>query len=337
MSRKDLALRTPELEWAHRAANGEMDGLSWVAAEIHPDHKPWRQFDQAGERKFRHRPYSHWQPPSLVQASMEAQRAGVPTAWESLLVVFARTEWMMKTREYLWTPQSPQPLLLGTLVESFGIDSSLHQRSPDVLRRLTALLPTWHPYRGTVPRAREVLELCGKGEQLRNATTEQESGKIPKRVDLEGEVMACHVDSWWSLRRQAGSSSQLSIQGGLLRFQPKEDDQKWVLRREDVLVEWSAGGALPREALRLLPAWSVVRLARKLPKALKAPSPSKSSSPSKSPSPRKASTANAAKRNAKADTSAKVKASASSQSGPKSAPGKSGGATKTQPTKKKTS
>jgi hypothetical protein len=322
VSRNDIALRTPDLEWAHRAANGEMEGLSWVAAEIHPDHKPWRQFDQAGERKFRHRPYSYWQPPSLVQASMEAQRAGVPTAWEALLVVFARTEWMMKTRDYLWTPHSPQPLLLGTLVESFGIDSSLHQRSPDVLRRLTALLPTWHPYRGTVPRAREVLDLCGMSDQLKNATTEQESGKIPKKVDMEGEVMACHVDRWWSLRRQAESSSALVIQGGLLRFQPKEDDQKWVLRREDVLVEWSAGGALPREALRLLPAWSVVRLARKLPKA---------------PTPSKASTASAANRNAKTEASSKAKTSASSKSGRQPAPGKSSGATKTQPTKKKTS
>lgn len=325
MSGNHLALRTPDLEWAHRSANGEMDGLSWVAAEIHPDHKPWRQFDQAGERKFRHRPYSHWQPPSLVEASMDAQRAGVPTAWEALLVVFARTEWMMKTREYLWTPHSPQPLLLGTLVESFGIGSELHRRSPEVLRRLTALLPTWHPYRGTVPRAREVLDLCSMGEQLKNATTEQESGRIPKKVDLEGEVMACHVDRWWSLRRQPESSSNLVIQGGLLRFQPEEDAQKWVLRREDVLVEWSAGGALPREALRLLPAWSVVRLARKLPKAPAPPKPSKSAS------------ASASNRNAKAKASSKAKKSASSDSSQRSASAKPSGATKTQPTKKKTS
>ncbi|MFT6816231.1 MAG: hypothetical protein ACJATT_000027 [Myxococcota bacterium] len=322
MSRNDLALRTPDLEWAHRAANGEMEGLSWVAAEIHPDFKAWRQFEQDGERKFRHRSYSYWQPPSLVEASMDAQRAGVPTAWEALLVVFARTEWMMKTREYLWTPHSPQPLLLGTLVESFGIDASLHQRSPDILRRLTALLPTWHPYRGTVPRAREVLELCGMGDQLRNATTEQESGKIPKKVDLEGEVMACHVDQWWSLRRQAESASQLTIQGGLLRFQPADDAQKWVLRREDVLVEWSPGGSLPREALRLLPAWSVVRLARALPKA---------------PKPSKASNANASRRNSKTEASSTAKNSALTESVRMSASGNAGGSTKTQPNKKKTS
>jgi len=269
VSQDGLALRTPTLEWAHRSAGGELDGLSWVSTSIHPEFVPFRQFNVDGERQFRHRPFSRWQPTSLVEAAREAQEAGVPTAWEALLLVFARTEWLMKSREYLWTPQSPQPLLLGTLVESFGVDASLHARNPDVLRRLTALLPTWHPYRGTVERAREVLDVCGMTEQLAKATTQAESGRIPVKPGLEGEVMACHVSRWWALRRQADSQMALRIEGGLLRFQADDDAHKWVLRREDVLVEWTEGSALPRQALRLLPAWSVVRLARRIPKKKK--------------------------------------------------------------------
>ena len=266
MSGRGLALRTPALEWAHRAASGEMDGLSWVSTDIHPEFVPYRQFDENEQRRFRHRPFSRWQPPALVDAAVQAQRAGVPTAWEAMLLVFARTEWLMKSREYLWTPHSPQPQLLGTLVESFGVDASLHARNSDVLRRLTALLPTWHPYRGTVERAREVLDICGMSDQLAKATTQAESGIIPAQPGLEGEVMACHVSRWWALRRQPDSSMALRIEDGLVRFQAEDDAQKWVLRREDVLVEWAAGTTLPRQALRLLPAWSVVRLARKIPK-----------------------------------------------------------------------
>lgn len=266
----DLATRTPILEWAHRSANGEVDGLSWVSTTIHPDFHPFRHFVEDGEHRFRHRPFSRWQPPSLVESTMKAQAAGVPTAWEALSLVFARTEWLMAGREYLWTPHSPEPLILSTLVESFGIEAALHRRSKDTLRRLTALLPTWHPYRGTVPRAREVLRICGMDEQLQHATTLAESGKTPARPAMAGEVMTCHVGSWWKLRRQPESRCELRIQGGLLRFQPEADEQKWVLRREDVLVEWNEGAKLPKEALRLLPAWSVVRLARRLP-----PSPKK--------------------------------------------------------------
>ena len=333
----DLATRTPILEWAHRSANGQVDGLSWVSTTLHPDFHPFRHFVEGGEHKFRHRPFSRWQPPSLVESTMEAQAAGVPTAWEALHLVFARTEWLMAGREYLWTPQSPEPLLLSTLVETFGIEAALHRRSKDTLRRLTALLPNWHPYRGTVARAREVLRICGLEEQLESATTIAESGRLPKRPALEGEVMTCHVGSWWKLRRQPDSRCELRIQDGLLRFQPEADENKWVLRREDVLVEWNEGATLPKEALRLLPAWSVVRLARRLPASPEpeAEAKGKSSSPrsgskkkkqgnASSPAadsakaPSKSKSSKAAEAKSERDASANAKAKSNSQSKKKS-------------------
>lgn len=276
-----LALREPALEWATRSGSGELEDLGWVAAEVSPELRPLRQFDdESGRRRFRHYPYTLFLPPAVAQAAEQLQRAGHPTAWEGLVLLFARTEWTMASRDYLWTPSSPAPALLGSLVEAFGIEAALHRRDPDTLRRLTALLPSWHPTRGTVARARDVLESCELQHELESVTTLDESGRIPRSPKLDDEVFTCHVALWWQLRRQDRSAPEYRITDGYLRFQPADDAAKWVLRKEDVLLTWRPGGDVPKAALRLLPSWSVVRLvvgARKSSQTSKTPKAKKTS------------------------------------------------------------
>jgi hypothetical protein len=256
----DLALREPTLEWAYRSGSGLCVGLGWVDATIHPDFWPLRQLDVEGRRQFRHYPYSHFLPRVLTESMMAAQADNRPTAWEAMLLVFARTEWLMASLEYLWTPFSPTPALLASLVETYGVEPAIHRRDPDYLRRLTALLPTWHPYRGTVARARDVLRCCDREDQLASAATLAESGPIPSSPGLAEEAFVCHVGSWWRLREQPKSRPEYRITGGVVRFQPVADEQKWVLRKEDVLIELKSDADLPRAALRLLPAWAAVRV-----------------------------------------------------------------------------
>ena len=45
-------------------------------------------------------------------------------------------------RRYYWSPMSPVPRLLASLVEAMGIDNEIHRNRADVLSRRVARLPT---------------------------------------------------------------------------------------------------------------------------------------------------------------------------------------------------
>jgi hypothetical protein len=256
-----LAARTPGLEWAHQAAANELEGLAWVDTRLDPDLVPMRQSRAARQKtQFRHQPYMRYLPPVVVEAALEAQAQGTVSGWEVLMMLFARMEWTIRGRRYLWAPYSPIPRLLATLVETYGVEVGIHQNDPERLGRLTALLPVWHPHRGSVSRARELLALCDAEEDLAGAiSADGDSGGQPA-ARLQDEVFACHDLAWWSHRATGEADSEYRISAGFLRFQPT-DANAFALRREDVLIHWTPGRPLPHHAVRLLPAWMVVRLA----------------------------------------------------------------------------
>lgn len=256
------ALRLPELEWSSRSAAGELQQLSWVDTTLRSESVELAQVELGGGKTaFTSGGYLSRLPGPVLEAAQELQASGRVGGWEVLSLIFSRMEWMVASRRYLWSPSSPVPRLLGTLVQTFGVEANCHQYDPERLARLTALLPSWHPHRGTVARAREVLGTCGMSDQLKKVRTcrpaENKGRGLPR---LSDEVFVCHEQKWWDNRHFGEAVPLYRIESGVVRFQPRDGDN-FELRREDVLVAWNVGQPIPREAIRLLPAWTVVRLA----------------------------------------------------------------------------
>ena len=255
-----LAPRVPTLEWAQRSAAGEIEGLDWVETTLETGGTPFQQAETGdGERTFRHLPYAAFLPPPVAQAAQEAQRAGRVTAHEALQLVYARMEWLIASRRYLWSPLSPTPRLLAYLVEAFGVDPPLHRNRPEVLSRLAAFLPRWHPLRGRVDKALEILEEADTGEDPIAVAHRDSEGELPDKPAIRDEVLRCRENEWWRRRQQKGDAPAYRIHDGLVLFQP-EEGPAYALQQEDVLVEWAPEEPLSRNLMRLLPAWAEIRL-----------------------------------------------------------------------------
>ncbi len=260
-----LGTRTADLDWAHRQAGSEESDLGWVDVDLMPDRQAFRQrLCEDGEVRFQQRDYMGMLPTALAEAAVEAQGRGVATAWEALVLLFAQPEWLTNARAHLWSPWSPRPALLASLVEAFGVEQELHQGDADRLGRLAALLPGWHPYRGTVARAAEILEAADCGEQVADVVTmvagedtlgDDEATAPSATAD---EVFVCRGADWWDDRADDEGEPLLRIRDGVLRFQPAVG-QAVRVRREDILVRLKDGQPIPRGLLRLLPVWTVVR------------------------------------------------------------------------------
>ncbi len=248
------ALRTPDLAWSHAAAAGQLDGLRWVERGFDRDEreKGRRLPPENGHPRFQQRSYGQLLPPPIAEAIMDAQAEGFITAWEVLLMLFARPEWMVAARKQVWAPWSFTPLLLAQLVEAFGVESSLHRNDPECLARLVALLPRWHPHRGTVERAEEILDAAGEAPQVRGVY----SGAAAEE-QITSEAFTCRGEDWWVSRSRDGQAAY-RIEGGVLRHQPT-DGAAFPPQREDILLHVQEGEPLPLDLLRLLPAWTVVR------------------------------------------------------------------------------
>lgn len=261
-----LSVRIPELEWAHRQGRGSLGGVGWVDSRLDPALKPMRQSrDGHGPSKFRQEVYSQFLPAPVLEAAVAAQQADRPTGWETLSMLYAKCEWTVASRRYLWSPYSPYPKLLATLVETYGVEAPVHGYDPDRLARLAALMPVWHPYRGTLDRARQVLDAAGETELLDAAQSIDVEVRGGQNADLVDEILCCHRLDWWEHRRKGEATPEYRIQAGFLRFQPAGRD-KFVLQKEDVLLSWQPGRSLPRDAIRLLPGWTTFRLAVATPK-----------------------------------------------------------------------
>lgn len=264
-SPKALQSTVAPLQWAVDSAQGKVDGLKWVDTEILPHHRSFSMRDEKGERRYRHRPYGAYLPKTMTKSAQYAQQQGEPTVLEGLLLLFAKMEWLVTTRRYYWSPMSPVPKLLASLVEAMGIDNEIHRNRPDVLARLTARLPTWNPSRGTVQGAKDLLvETVGDPFPIRVAQMPKDK-PIPIDPDIQGEVFACHDTDWWERRvqHQAGiadpvSKMELRLDSGFMQFQTLEEPMP--LHHEDVLVGWKISDKFPTNLLRLLPAWISIRV-----------------------------------------------------------------------------
>ncbi|MFH1466860.1 MAG: hypothetical protein ABIO70_20925 [Pseudomonadota bacterium] len=266
-----LAPRLPPLAWAHRSAAGSLEGLAWVDADPDPSLTPFRQVEgEDGVRRFRHLPYAAYLPPAMAEAAETAARRGQPCLIQAAIMLMARPEWLVAARPWLWSPLSPVPGLLRFLVEAFGVDPALHTGDPAVLARLAALLPDWHPERGTVERAREVLACAESEEHQLSVAFLQRDGPRPRAVPLADEIFACHDAAWWQRRDPGGARQELRVEGGLLRFQPREAPP-FELLQEDLLLSWRPGTPAPTHLPRLLPIWMNLRLV--VPAAPRAPLP----------------------------------------------------------------
>lgn len=259
---RSLAEREPTLEWASRSADGQLDGLDWADTDLDPTGVPFSQrLTAGGEIAFRHLPYTAFLPPPIAEAALDAQRRGQATLHEALLLVFARIEWVIASRDFLWSPLSPVPLVLAHLAEAFGVGEELHRGRPAALARLTAILPRWHPRRGSVERALEVIQAVeAEDDEPLCVAYLDEDGEDPDFPSLRDEVLRCRDAEWWRRRQQEGAEARYEVADGLLRFQPAKGPA-FVMQKEDVLLEWDPERSLPRNLMRLLPAWAELRLA----------------------------------------------------------------------------
>lgn len=256
------ALRVPELEWASRAGQGALTPYGWIDGQLDETLTEFGQSTEGSESEeatFRHRQYTAVLPPSVARAAVAAQQYGLVTGWEVLQLLFARPEWLVAARRYLWSSQSPVPARLSTLAATFGVEPALHRFQPSRLTRLVALLPVWHRHRGTVPRAVEVLAACDQEAAFGVWATRQTHGPAPTTPAIADEVFAARSAGWWLARQVGGSAPALRISGGYLRFQPTQSPA-FELLREDALIAWRPGHPVSHDALRLLPAWTSVRL-----------------------------------------------------------------------------
>ena len=251
MSAAHLKVRIAQLDWSLLSSTDQLNDLKWVDSHIQFSHQPFIEKDHL----FAHRPYGYFLPPAMVEAAQKAQAYGEPTVLEGLLLLNAKVEWLIETRKYLWSPLSPVPKLLDSLADAFGISCELHQNKPDVLLRLAAVLPKWYPHRGTVQRARFLIEKT-IGIPLKVGT--QQKGSKP--MALDNEAMMCRSVTWWRHRSSKRSQSpNMRIKDGILQFQP-DDGQSYPALIEDTVVEWCKGDEFPVELTRLLPPYGSVRL-----------------------------------------------------------------------------
>lgn len=246
-----MTLRTPELEWCHRAAAGSL-GDEWVDASVDPGREHWQEQDG----RFAGVGFAKFLPPELVRAAQQAQAAGDPTLLEALQLLFARLTWIVRNRPRLWTELSPVPGLLAHLVESHGVEASVHAHDPETLARLAARLDGWRRRRGEL---NPTLELLEEGAGVVPHERLQQPGQEPRRpADLVDEVFACHDDRWWAVRQHEDAEQVLRIEGGYLKFQDPSDPG-FSLLREDVLAVASDERRWTRQVVRLLAGWTTLR------------------------------------------------------------------------------
>lgn len=249
--------RLPEVEWARRAAAGELAGTDWVAVSADPHARPFSQVGRGEAATFHHMPYVAFLPDLVREAVAGAVAEGELTLLEGAVRVMAWPEWFTRSRHLLWTAQTPVPALLARLLEAYGVDPEVHGHDPVRLVRLRARLSAWHPRRGELQPALDLLAGAGEAELPAVAHL---SGPTPEEagLPLRDEVFACRDLSWWEARLGAPAEPVLRVEAGLLRFQPARGGFR--LRVDDVVCAWPGRQPLPRALLRLLPAWAVLRL-----------------------------------------------------------------------------
>jgi len=253
----ELRLRLPAGEWARRHASGELDDLMWVDVQVMAD-GPAYEHDDADPPRFRGEALESWLPRPLVEAIEDAQAQGTVTLFEAMALLLARPAWLVQTRADWWRSTSPIPQLLAHLVEAYGVGAEIHRRESEALMRLVALLPPWHPHRGTLQRAEQLWTHAHGTPPADTWTGRHEQGAFPRDPPVQREVFTCRSLSWWQVRHTDGAQPLWRIEGGFVRFQPQGGG--WEVRRGDVALAWHPPRAPDPTLLRLLPPWTTLRV-----------------------------------------------------------------------------
>lgn len=250
----NLNARVAALEWSTDAANGSLEGLDWVDANVDPDLEGF-QFEHTKDgKKYRHRPLGYFLPTIMSRLALQSQKNGDPTVLEALMYLYARVEWLSATRKYFWSPSSPVPQLLSLLAEVYGIGQELHRNDPHALSRLVARVPSWHKDSGTALKARELYtDIIGRSLPI-------QAKQSVDKTELEQEIFVTRDWKWWKSHQRPNSKTKLRVTSGFLQFQPKEEQEQYPMIREDVFIVWTIGVSFPKDFLRLLPIWTCVRI-----------------------------------------------------------------------------
>ena len=231
---ENLRLRVPALEWSVLEGKGELRGLSWVNSSIDMDAEPFSvqehgvyenisipdssfplrdmrqvhgfrgELQVMGHVQFKHRSYEKYLPKIMTLSAQNAQMRGEPTVLEGMQLLYARVEWLMKSRPYFWSSLSPVKDLMAILAESYGISPALHNSNRDVLARVLSRMPSYYPKRGNVKNAlmlwKDTLERSLDVEIAHLDT----HGAFPSNPDITDEVFICHRSEWWIRRLPKG-------------------------------------------------------------------------------------------------------------------------------------
>ena len=311
---ENLRLRVPALEWSVLEGRGELSGLTWVDSSIDAEQEPFSvrehplsrtqknilsdmsyqesiqqrhgfqgELQIVGQVQFKHRSYEKYLPKIMTTSAQDAQIRGEPTVLEGMHLLYARVEWLMKSRPYFWSSLSPVKELMAILAESYGISPALHNSDRDVLARILARMPSYYPRRG---RAKEAISLwketLEKPLDIEIAHPDT-NGSYPTSPDLRDEVFICHRSEWWFNRLPKGVSENIKeeqkrkhdenrslssvsfpmnmrIEGGVLRFQLDDVHHQVPVVKEDILIKTSSEKEIPSDFFQLLPNWTSIRL-----------------------------------------------------------------------------
>ena len=291
--------RLAEAAWAHAAAAGHLRGVDWVEDRVEAAEgsaEPFSFGDPSdGQARFRSLILEDYLPPAQVDAMRAAERRGFPSLLHALKYALAEPAWLIRTRAALWAPTGPRPLLLRSLIEAYGLGVELHRGDPEVLASLAARVQQWYPHRGHLGSARRLIDAAGLKTSSDDLLHREDSGPLPRSA--RDEIFAGRSALWWCARQQPGAAQHLHIRDGLLRCQAPSGPG-FALLQEDVLLCWprpvpvsppqtppaplvvdgwlsppaaapspthpspaDAEPALDGSALRLLPAWTSLRVA----------------------------------------------------------------------------
>jgi len=249
---ENAELRIPELDWSHRSATDELEGVEWIDSGLDVS-RP--HFQRIGDR-FHGPTLAKFVPPAIARAALAAQQKGDGTLLEGMQLLMGRIAWLVRTRPWFWTEVSPVPRLLASLAEAHGIDRVVHRDDPAVLARIVARLLVWRRRRGELEATLRMLDEAAEivpHERLRDLR-----GHGPTPDELVDEVLVCHRAEWWEARRGANPKVVPRIEAGFVRFQDP-DDPGFPLLREDVLAVANTDQPLERSVSRMLPGWLTIR------------------------------------------------------------------------------
>lgn len=237
----------PEVDWAE-AVGWDPSRLGW-ATGTPPDFPP---------------PSHAPRLPPLAREALSPS-AGV-SAHTAADLLHAPADWLVRAADLLFTPWSPIPGALASLVEAYGLDPDLHGGDPVVLRFLAGFLAEWGPRRGTPEAAIELmawLGACGTTHGGVRADADAAAMVAGSLAGGEGllneEVLAVWPAAWWRERaaQERPGGFDLRVADGLLLFQA--DPPRFPLSKGDVLFPVGDPGRQAARLTRLLPPWTVVR------------------------------------------------------------------------------